>query len=264
MKKIKISLILLFTIFLFLGYLYADTPTIDSKYNNFKDSITGMEFIFVKGGCFKMGDAFGDGDPDEKPEHEVCIDDFYMGETEITQKQWKEIMGNNPSYVKGWDDCPVENVSWYDAQEYIRRINQKTGKKYRLPTEAEWEYAASSGGKKEKWAGTNNESEIKDYAWYWDNSEFRTHQVKKKRPNGLGLYDMSGNVWEWCLDLYKEKYYGERRKKNPKGPSKGIYRVLRGGSWLDNPWGARTIVRNWYEPDGLNNVIGFRLAHSAK
>ncbi len=161
-----------------------------------------MEFVLVKGGCFEMGDTFGDGADDEKPTYEACLKDFYLGKYEITQGQWKRVMGANPSNFKESDDHPVETVSWNEAQEFIRRLNQMSGKNFRLPTEGEWEYAARSGGKREKWAGTSNETELQDYAWFGSNSGSRTHPVGQKRPNGLGLYDMSGNVSDWVGDWY--------------------------------------------------------------
>lgn len=145
------------------------------------------DMVFVKGGCYQMGDTFGDAD--EKPVHEVCVGDLYMGKYEVTQGQWKAIMGNNPSYFKDCgDNCPVEDVSWDDAQNFIQKLNQKTGKNYRLPTEAEWEYAARSGGKSEKYAGTSSESELTDYTWHDKNaaSKAKTHPVGQKKPNGIG------------------------------------------------------------------------------
>ena len=218
----------------------------------------GMEFVFVKGGCFDMGDTFGDGYSDEKPVHTVCVSDFYMGKYEVTQGQWKAIMGNNPSYFKNCgDNCPVENVSWYEVQEFIERLNSKSGKKYRLPTEAEWEYAACSGGKREKYAGTNDNPD--DYAWHDSNSGKKTHPVGQKRPNGLGLYDMTGNVWEWCSDWCGEDYYASSPKDNPQGPSSGSYRVLRGGSWFYSPRVIRASNRGIDFPSFRLIYNGFRL-----
>jgi formylglycine-generating enzyme required for sulfatase activity len=227
--------------------------------------------VLVKGGCYQMGDIFGDEDADERPVHKVCVDDFYMGETEVTQRQWTEIMGSNPSYFKTCDDCPVERVSWDDVQEFIKRLNEKTTPLvplnkggfrglYRLPTEAEWEYAARSGGKMEKWAGTSNESELGDYAWYYCNLgvEGESHPVKEKKPNGLGLYDMSGNVWEWCSDWYNDNYYKNSPRNNPKGPSSGQVRVLRGGSWNFSSKHSRTVNRGRILPDFRKLDLGFR------
>jgi formylglycine-generating enzyme required for sulfatase activity len=223
--------------------------------------MTGVEFVFVKGGCFEMGDTFGDGDKDEKPVHEVCVDDFYLGKYEVTQGQWEKVMGNNPSGFKGRDN-PVEQVSWNDVQEYIGRLNRQSGRKYRLPTEAEWEYAARSGGKKERFSGTSQEG-VGEYAWYDSNSGGQTHPVGQKKPNGLGLYDMSGNVWEWCADWYDENYYKSSPKNNPRGPSSGSMRVLRGGSRGVSLGGVRTTARDGGAPAARNGMVGFRLGLSA-
>ncbi|MDO9289441.1 MAG: formylglycine-generating enzyme family protein, partial [Thermodesulfovibrionales bacterium] len=233
-----------------------------------KDNVTGMELVFVKGGCYQIGE--------EDDAHEVCVDDFYIGKYEVTQGQWKAIngTGNNPSHFKDCgDNCPVENLSWNDAQDFINKLNQKTKNnpqapftkgEFRLPTEAEWEYAAKSGGKNEKWAGTSNESELGDYAWYDKNSGSKTHPTGQKKPNGFGLYDMSGNVSEWVNDWYDSDYYKNSPKDNPKGPSSGSDKVLRGGSWsggkgiaVRDSWGRRTVfgtVRRVY-----NSSLGFRL-----
>ncbi|MEI7671772.1 MAG: SUMF1/EgtB/PvdO family nonheme iron enzyme [Deltaproteobacteria bacterium] len=234
---------------------------------SFTDATTGMEFVFVKGGCYEMGDTFGGGSGDEKPIHNVCVSDFYMGKYEVTQRQWQAVMGSNPSKNTSWfgktDNCPVEQVNWNDTQDFIVRLNEKTGKSYRLPTESEWEYAARSGGKKEKYAGMSNDSGLGDYAWYIANSGSSTHSVGGKTSNGLGLYDMTGNGWEWCQDWYGEKYYGESPRNNPRGPSSGQYRVLRGGSWDSNQEDVRTATRNWNAPVNRNSSVGFRLSLSA-
>ena len=228
----------------------------------FTDSATGMQMVFVKGGCYQMGDTFGDGYANEKPVHEVCVNDFYIGKYEVTQGQWQRIMGNNPSYYKNCgDNCPVEQVSWNDIQQFIQRLNNQSGKQYRLPTEAEWEYAARSGGKSEKYAGGNDVDAV---AWYDGNSGRETHPVGQKQPNGLGLYDMSGNVWEWCSDWYGEKYYGQSFRDNPDGPSSGSYRVLRGGSWYTKPRYVRVASRYWGNPESRLIYYGFRLAGPAQ
>lgn len=237
----------------------------------FKDSYLGMEFIFVKGGIFEMGDVFGDGKTDEKPVHEVQIDDFHMGKYEVTQGQWEKVMGTNPSYFSKGDNYPVENVNWAAVEEFISHLNQKTGKRYRLPTEAEWEYAARSGGRKEKWAGTISESELGDFAWYQVNSGGSTHPVGQKKTNGLGLYDMSGNVSEWVYDYYHEPYYRNSPKNNPKNEIWGDEkRVFRGGSCNKMPGTLRTSARACLHPQCLflfgdsSEYIGFRLVLSAK
>jgi len=227
------------------------------------EPVTGMEFIKVPGGIFMMGDIFGEGNEREKPVHEVRLDGFYMGKYPVTQ--WKKVMGNNPSHFQknGFflkrDDYPVEKVSWEDAQEFARKLTEMNEGKYqfRLPTEAEWEYAARSGGKQERYAGGDD---IDDVAWYEKNSGSSTHPVGRKAPNGLGIHDMSGNVWEWCQDWYGD--YPSDPVKNPRGPESGSYRVLRGGSWLDSAGSCRSAVRNWFSPGERNNFTGIRLALS--
>ncbi len=207
-----------------------------------------------------MGDTFGDGRSDEKPVHKVCVDDFYIGKYEVTQGQWKAIMGNNPSsFSNCGDNCPVENISWNDAQEFINKLNKKTGKNYRLPTEAEWEYAARSGGRSEKYSGGND---IDSVAWYKKNSGSKTHPVGQKSANGLGLYDMSGNVWEWVNDWYSSSYYSKSPKNNPKGPDIGSARVLRGGSWYDDAGEARTAGHCEFNPGSPNEDFGLRVVRT--
>jgi formylglycine-generating enzyme required for sulfatase activity len=222
-----------------------------------------IEMVRVKGGCFQMGDTFGDGDNDEKPVHEVCVSDFYIGKYEVVQAQWQTVVGSNPSRFTG-DRRPVDSVSWEDAQAFIAKLNQMTGRRYRLPTEAEWEYAARSGGKTEEWAGTSKESQLAEYAWYSKNSEEKTHVVGTKRPNGLGLYDMSGNVWEWVQDLYGEIWYEESPRDNPRGPQTGNERVLRGGSWFRDSRNVRAAYRFWGNPSSRYSGSGFRLGLSAQ
>ena len=230
----------------------------------FKDSITGMEFVFVKGGCFDMGDNFGDGNENEKPVHQVCVNDLFLGVYEVTQAQWERVMGNNPSNFKKGGIYPVEQVTWNDVQDFIGRLNRQSGRKYRLPTEAEWEYAARSGGKKEKYPGTSRENELPEYGWYSSNSGNSTHPVGEKKPNGLGLHDMAGNVWEWCADWYDGNYYRNSPKNNPTGPNSGQYRVLRGGSWNSNPGLSRTAFRIRIDPATRFYSYGFRLGLSAQ
>jgi len=209
-----------------------------------------------------MGDD--DGDREERPVHEACIGNFYMGRFEVTQAQWKSIMGKNPSKNKDSELNPVEDVSWNDVQDFIRELNQRTGRNYRLPTEAEWEYAARSGGRREKWAGTTNESDLGNYAWYDDNSRRNSHQVGQKRPNGFGIYDMSGNVAEWVSDTYDNDYYKNSPRINPTGPSRDNDRVFRGGSYRDRAKDARTTKRDKKSTRRSDNTIGFRLALSAQ
>jgi formylglycine-generating enzyme required for sulfatase activity len=220
-----------------------------------------VPMVFVQGGTFTMGctgEQGGGCDDDEKPAHSVTVSDFYIGKYEVTQKQWVEVMGSNPSEFKG-DDLPVEKVSWDDVQEFIRKLNQQTGKKYRLPTEAEWEYAARGGNKSGgyKYSGGNN---IGDVAWYDGNSSNKTNKVGKKSPNELGIYDMSGNVREWVSDWFGN--YPSGAQTNPAGPSSGSYRVRRGGSWSYDAGDCRVSYRDGYDPDSRSGNIGFRLVLS--
>jgi formylglycine-generating enzyme required for sulfatase activity len=274
---------------------------------------SGENMVFIKGGCYQMGDTFGDAEKNdepvhkgwkgghqhhhlgvnEKPVHEVCVDDFYMAKYEVTVSEFREFVADigyktdaeNGDGCFGWsgkkwekdknrnwrnpgfpqdDSHPVSCVSWDDAVVYIEWLSDKTGKRYRLPTEAEWEYTARSGGKKEKWAGTNNESGLSDYAWYNNNSNGKTHPVGQKKPNGFGLYDMTGNVWEWVQDWYGENYYSSSPKNNPQGPTSGFQHIHRGGSWYYSSHQARVTSRHPYTSDYRCYSLGIRLAASVK
>ena len=209
MKK----LIHFFTLFLFILAITSFSAAGGMAGEEWRDPVTGMAFMWVPGGCYQMGDTFGDGDEDEKPVHEVCVDGYWMGKYEVTQGEWQKIMGSNPSHFNKGDNYPVEKVSWNDAKEFIRKLNSKSnGYKFKLPTEAEWEYAARSGGKKEKYSGS---SDVDSVAWYNSNSGKSTHSVGTKAPNGLGIYDMSGNVWEWVEDIYSNNAYRNHSRNNP-------------------------------------------------
>jgi len=231
-------------------------------------TVEGVSFnmIKVKGGTFLMGSDDSESDSDERPIHNVTLDDYYIGETEVTQELWEAVMGTNPSYFKG-SNKPVEMVSWNDCQEFIKKLNQLTGINFRLPTEAEWEYAARGGNKSQgyKYAGSNTIDEV---AWYSDNAydvgessrDYGTHPVDTKSPNELGIYDMSGNVYEWCSDWYRE--YSSSSQSNPTGPTSGSYRLFRGGCWYDYAQCCRVSYRYGYFPDGWGNGNGFRLVCS--
>jgi formylglycine-generating enzyme required for sulfatase activity len=216
------------------------------------------EMVFVEGGTFTMGCTSEQSDCgiNEKPTHRVTLSSFQMGKYEVTQAQWRAVMGSNPSHFSGCDDCPVENVGWKDVQEFIRKLNQKTGKNYRLPTEAEWEFAARGGNKSKgyKYAGGNN---IGSVAWYGSNSGSKTHPVGQKQANDLGIYDMTGNVLEWCSDWYGN--YSSSSQTNPKGPQNGSIRVLRGGSWGNLTWVCRVAVRVRSLPSYRGRNSGFRI-----
>ena len=198
---------------------------------------------------------------DEKPAHSVTLSDFYIGKYEVTQKLWMSVMGENPSYKKG-DDLPVENINWRDAQKFIAKLNSLTGKRYRLPTEAEWEYAARGGAKSRgyMYAGSNNRDDV---AWDPYNNRNKTNPVGIKAPNELGIYDMSGNVWEWVSDMY-ERQYSPDAQTNPVVPSELDYEhVMRGGGYgYGGGWDCRVSGRGqYYDRAGF---LGFRLAHDAK
>ena len=239
-------------------------------------TVNGVSFKMVKveGGTFTMGATAEQGDDadfNEMPAHQVTLSSYGIGETEVTQELWVAVMGSNPSKFassNGYAENlqrPVENVSWDDCQEFIKKLNQLTGKNFRLPTEAEWEFAARGGNKSQgyKYAGSNT---IDDVAWYWDNmpsrtegeAGFGTQAVGTKAPNELGLYDMSGNVSEWCQDWYGE--YSSDAQTNPTGPSSGLDRILRDGCWYCNAVICRVSHRNWDSADIHGSDLGLRLA----
>jgi len=226
------------------------------------NAVSDRDMVFVKGGTFTMGctaERAKSCEDDERPAHSVTLSDFYIGKHEVTQKQWYAVMRSNPTAFSKNRNLPVDNVSWNEVQEFIRRLNELTGKNYRLPTEAEWEYAArggdNSGG--HKYSGSNN---IDKVAWYGDNSELETRSVGNKQPNELGIYDMSGNVREWVNDFYGQ--YSPVPVTDPQGPSTGSNRVYRGGSWDDDAEDCRVSDRDYYYPSFRSYILGFRLAIS--
>ncbi len=240
------------------GSLKFQMLSIRSQPGDWTEPVTGMVFVWVEGGCYEMGcgdwtDSCGS---DESPVHEVCVDGFWMGKYEVTQGQWQQIMGSNPSYFKTGDNYPVETVSWNDCQNFINKLNSQSGSTFRLPTEAEWEYAARSGGREEKYAGGND---LDGLGWYSSNSGSHTHEIGTKAANGLGIYDMSGNVYEWCQDWYAFNYYAGSPRDNPKGPSTGSYRVSRGGAWSHNAQNCRAAKRYNGGPDRKYDNMGFRV-----
>ena len=247
--------------------------------------------VYVEGGTFVMGGTSEQQDVeayDNKPTHSVSLSSYYLSDHEVTQAEWEAVMGTTvrqqrdkeysslPIYGEG-PDYPMCYISWDDCQEFIRKLNSQTGKNYRLPTEAEWEYAARGGLKSRgyKYSGSNT---LGDVAWYWQNSgdhflsgtdddwdwdkiennHGQTHPVKQKQSNELGLYDMSGNVWEWCQDWYGD--YTTNCQSNPQGPANGSDRVIRGGSWSDFAWGCRVSNRCIYGPSYRFSSLGLRLA----
>ena len=215
--------------------------------------------VFVEGGTFTMGatsEQGGDAESDEKPAHQVTLSNFFIGKYEVTQAEWQAVMGSNPSYFKG-SNKPVERVSWNDCQEFIKKLNSLTGLNFILPTEAQWEYAARGGNRSKgyKYSGSNN---VDDVAWHDDNSGSSTHEVGTKMPNELGLYDMSGNVWEWCSDRWGS--YRNRSQTNHTASSTGSSRVLRGSSWYYYAWNCRVSRRISRSPDNGSSYHGLRLA----
>lgn len=221
--------------------------------------IPAIKMVLIKGGCFMMGDPTAEGDDDERPAHEVCVGDYYLSETEVTLELYDAVMEGVD--LSGLDPkTPVTNISWRWLNNFISELNKRTKGFYRLPTEAEWEYAAREGGKNVKWAGTDNESELSDYAWFADNSEGGLHPVKQKKPNKLGLYDMNGNAAEWVEDYYAFDFYQTSTKKNPYGPDMSSWRTVRGGSSEDASFKARNTYRYALEPLHRTRTIGFRLA----
>ncbi len=236
------------------------TSTYTPQVKTYTANGVSFSMIEVRGGTFQMGATSEQSDPysDEKPVHSVTLSSYYIGETEVTQALWEAVMGSNPSSFKGSNN-PVEQVSWNYCQIFIQKLNSLTGKTFRLPTEAEWEYAARGGNKSRgyQYSGSNN---LFDVAWHTDNSGSKTHPVKTKQPNELGIYDMSGNVWEWCQDWYGS--YSSSSQTNPTGASSGYIRVYRGGSWGDNARFCRVAVRGGAAPSYCDDDLGLRLALS--
>ena len=219
-----------------------------------------LELVFIPGGDFLMGGKY----PTEQPQHTVRINSFYLGRTQVTQAHWRAVMGSLPNVRFNGNERPVERVSWEDVQKFCQRLSEQTGLEFRLPTEAEWEYAARAGTTTEYSFG-DDEKMLGDYAWFDKNSGSSTHDVGQKLPNQFGLYDMHGNVWEWCEDNWHENYEG--------APSDGsawlsggdsTRRVVRGGSW--NPYSSvcRSACRTWFRPDGRSYDFGLRLVVGAR
>ena len=243
-------------LFVFFGLIQTTMCAQTKSDNSFE-----IDMILVPGGAFLMGSD--DGEADEKPIHSVTLSSFYIGKYEVTQKQWREVMGKDPINLKfaGCDNCPVERVSWNEVQIYLQKLNSKTGKIYRLPTEAEWEFAArgGKGSNSNTYSGSNH---IGAEAWFLGNSESKTHSIGGKKANELGVYDMTGNVWEWCNDWYDDNYYSSSTSENPKGPTTGSYRVYRGGGWNDTPLFCRVTRRGDNAPSDSSGDLGFRVALS--
>ena len=229
--------------------------------NSGKFTVNGVSFemVRVEGGTFRMGatsEQEDEADSDEKPVHSVTLSSYYIGKTEVTQALWQAVMGSNPSNFKG-SDLPVGSVSWDNCQEFIQKLNRLTGRNFRLPTEAEWEFACRGGNNScgYKYSGSNNLGSV---AWYDGNSGGKSHPVGTKAPNELGIFDMSGNVWEWCSDWYAN--YTSYSQTNPTGPQSGSDRVNRGGSWSNGAGNCRSSCRGDFNPADRFITIGLRLA----
>lgn len=231
-------------------------------HGDFTNSI-GMELVWCPPGTFQMGSPEDEEGSyyDEIP-HEVTLTrGFWIGKYPVTQGQWEEEMGSNPSSFKtSGPDAPVEKVSWDDAQEFCRALSQRDGREYRLPTEAEWEYACRAGSTS-PWCFGDDEKKLGDYAWYKENSDRRTHPVGQKKPNAWGIHDMHGNVWEWCQDWYGD--CPADSTTDPLGPKGGSIRVRRGGGWSYDAGLCRSAYRNWSNPVNRSYGLGFRVAVSS-
>ena len=245
-------------------------PSAPAASQTFTANGVSFKMIRVNGGTFTMGatsEQESDAESDEKPAHQVTLSTYYIGETEVTQDLWQAVMGSTVAQQRdkankewslrgGGGNYPMYYISWEECQTFISRLNSLTGRSFRLPTEAEWEFAARGGNQSRgyKYSGSNS---LGNVAWNTDNSGNETHPVKQKSPNELGLYDMSGNVWEWCQDCYGS--YSSSSQTNPTGASSGSYRVYRGGSWGNDAGDCRVSVRNDYAPDARGDYLGLRL-----
>lgn len=241
--------------------LSRSTPMTAAKLPNggkpYTETTTGMTFVFVPGGTFSMGDTFEAGMEDEKPVHEVRLSDYYLATCPVTQAQWKCLMRENPSNFVG-DDHPVEQVTLPDVQAFVEKLNAASAStsQFSLPTETQWEYAARSGGKDQLYAGGQD---AKAVAWFQDDNIAGTAPVSHKKPNDLGIYDMSGNVWEWCLDVYHPQAYQHHNMFDPVCTNGSKDRVIRGGSWHLDAWSTRCSRRFRFDPVLFGPALGFRV-----
>lgn len=249
------------------SYLILPATAQDSVLTVKVGDVGTIDMVFVEEGEFRMGSDRGEGVRDRYdftgPEHTVRLQSYYIGRFEVTQGLWTAVMGENSSHFRGNDSLPVEQVSWQDAQEFVMMLSQLTGRRFRLPTEAEWEYAARGGSKgadgkngRQAYAGCSR-GELDEYCWYCVNSGGRTYPVGRKRPNGLGLYDMSGNVAEWCEDWMGN--YAADTAVAPTGPAHGDSRVVRGGHYYSTSSGCAVFDRGWYVPTGRTDYYGLRV-----
>ncbi len=268
---------------LFILLLFASVAVVLAE-PPYKEPSTGMDFVFVKGGCYQMGDSVGDGDPNERPVHEACVSDFSIGKLEVTNQQFRQFSpqhnsGKSQGATLNEDNQPVVNVSWEDAVAFAKWLSQKSGQTFRLPTEAEWEYAARAGSNQSHFWGNDPDQACK-YAnvaditakkvWAkWttfacDDGFAVSAPVGSFIPNNFGLYDVLGNAWEWCEDVYNSEAYTKLPKDNPVYGGSGEYRVMRGGGWSNGPLGVRSSHRVGLSPDFGHHALGFRLVKTAQ
>jgi sulfatase modifying factor 1 len=247
---------------LFQNLVAAQVPVTDTLHSSANQNVKIPETVFVSGGTFKMG--MGSLVESERPAHAVNVNSFHIGKYEVTQQEYASVMGPGgmENFFPGCDSCPVERVSWFHIQEYLKRLNELTGLNYRLPSEAEWEYAARGGVRSKgfKYSGSNAPQPV---GWTVGLSGGRTHPVGLKRPNELGIYDMTGNVYEWCSDYFDPQYYQVSTTENPQGPATGDFRVMRGGSWYYDSAGLKVTDRGKGNPDCRYGFVGFRICRSA-
>lgn len=253
----SVGFIILFTVLLSPFTLWAQDSVVRVKVGEGVE----IEMVKVKGGTFMMG---SDVTPKNvkltyeasRPRHEVTLGSYYIARYEVTQGVWQAVMGENPSQFRQSDSLPVENITWYEAQQFTILLSQLTGRRFRLPTEAEWEYAATGGVKGLPFAGCER-GQLNAYCWYCVNSERTTHPVGRLKPNAMGLYDMSGNVAEWCQD-WMDLYTGQSQE-NPRGPQKGENKILRGGHYNATSPMCTVYDRSWYIPSGRSEYYGLRV-----
>jgi formylglycine-generating enzyme required for sulfatase activity len=254
-KTIVVILVIALVVFMYIRKTTAKHALPEEFTIEFGDGVN-MEFVLINSGSFMMGSSEQEGDSDETPRHKVTITKpFYLGKYEVTQEQWKKVMGNNPSSFRG-NDNPVDTVSWKDCIAFTEKLSSMMGRKLTLPSEAQWEYACRAGSIY-KWFYVADDLNAGDYGWIDSNSGGTTHPVGLKEPNEWGLYDMYGNIQEWCLDWYQNPY-ADGEAVDPSGPKEGDSRVIRGGGWGDFLDNARSSYRNANGENEANDGTGFR------
>ena len=275
LRSCVFSLVLMFLFLVVISHECVAAPVVVSG-STWTDLATGIDFVKIPAGCFQMGSPLSEKGrkDDEGPAHEVCLDGFLMGKYEVTQKQWQRVMGQNPSYYKEGDQYPVEQVSWDDVNMFIEKMNKRSGQKFRLPTEAEWEYAARAKTETARYwdasqpacsfSNVHDKTSKQSNRFSWpsqdcDDGFATTAPVGQYEPNGFGLYDMIGNVWEWCQDYYSSGYYAISSKGNPQGPAQGSLRVMRGSDWYYGADYMRSAKRRYAGPAYRESRLGFRL-----